>query len=92
MPIAKPGKKRKLKDRSLTVGQYKNILRSFARAKRGEQADSHQTFGDMLYNASDYYDNVSKDEPYDHSKYMQYLFKNKDVPKELHKLMPKVEY
>lgn len=91
MPIAKPGKKRKLKDRSLTVGQYKNILRTFARVKRGADPEGHQTFADIMYNVSDYYDNVDK-KGYDHTKYMQYLFKNKDVPRELLKLVPGIKY
>lgn len=84
--VAKPGQ-----DKDLTVGQYRNILKTFGRIKRGKSPEG-QDGRDMLYNFSDYYDNVNKEKPYDHAEYIDYLFKNKDVPKELLKLIPKIKY
>jgi len=84
VPVAKP-------DRQLTVGQYKQILKTFAGMKRGKKPTAHMDFADILYTVGDYYDNVDK-KGYDHSKYMQYLFENKDVPRELLELVPKVKY
>jgi len=84
MPVAKP-------DRDLTVGQYRSILKTFGRIKRKRPPEG-QDGRDMLYNLSDYYDNVSKDKLYDHGEYMKYLFENKDVPNELLKMVPKLKY
>lgn len=85
MPVAKP-------DRQLTQGQYKTILRTLGRVKRGKKPQSGRDFAEMLYQVSDYYDNVSKTDDYDHGRYMQYLFENRDVPRELLELVPKVKY
>jgi len=85
MPLAKP-------DRRLTVGQYKNILRTFGRLKRGENPEGRRNFIEQLYPMSDYYDNVSKTKPYNHKEYIQYLFENKDIPEDLLKMVPKLRY
>lgn len=79
------------KDKQLTTGQYKQLLKTFTKLKQGERPDSYMNFMDILYTVSDYYDNIDKD-GYDHSKYIQYLFQNKDIPEELLKLVPQIEY
>lgn len=84
MPVAKP-------DRQLTVGQYKQILHTLGSIKRKKKADSYMDGADIMYTVSDYYDNVDK-KGYDHTKYMQYLFENKDIPRELLELVPKLKY
>ena len=85
MPLAKP-------DRRLTVGQYQNILRTFGRLKRGQDPGPRRDFKELLYPMSDYYDNVSKKKPYNHREYIQYLFKEKDIPEDLLKMVPKLKY
>lgn len=78
-------------DRDLTVGQYRQILKTFAGMKRGQRPDAYMDFRDILYVVSDYFDNIDK-EGYDHGKYIQYLFENKNIPEELLKLVPQIKY
>ena len=75
----------------LTAGQYKQILKTLSNIKMGERPDSYMDYADILYSVGDYYDNVDK-EGYDHSKYIEHLFRTKKIPKELLELIPKVEY
>ena len=85
--VAKPAQ-----DRDLTVGQFQNILRTFGRLKRGQDPRPRRDFKELLYPMSDYYDNVSKTKPYNQTEYMQYLFKEKDIPEDLLKMVPKLRY